>query len=92
MRLDGFTEFVEVIIHAAHRPRRTIIIGLSFKARGRINMDVLIGGIHDIALPATMDREDKAIIGLIILIGSSMLIKCGPEFDDHITDILNRTE
>jgi hypothetical protein len=57
----------------------TMIIGLNFKDKGRINIEVLIGGIHDIALPATIDREDRAIIGLIMNILSSILISNGPE-------------
>jgi hypothetical protein len=57
----------------------TMIIGLNFKDKGRINIEVLIGGIHDIALPATIDSEDRAIIGLIMNILSSILISNGPE-------------
>ena len=64
--------------HAKINPIDTIIRGATFSEIGKINIDVLIGGVHDIALPATMDKDDRATIGLIILMLSSILTKDGP--------------
>lgn len=76
---DGLVRFAEVIHHALHSPKITMIIGLNFKDIGRINIEVLIGGTQDIALPATIDRDDRAIMGLMIFMCSSIFLKIGPE-------------
>jgi len=54
--------------------------------------DVLIGGIHDIALPAMIESTDKASMGLIMFIGSSTLDRGTPICEPHITYTLNRRE
>jgi len=51
-----------------------------------------MGGIQDIALPATIDKEDRATIGLMIIIFSSILTNKGPPYALHITTSLNRRE
>jgi len=73
-------------------PMATMIKGVIFKDRGRINIDVLIGGIQDMALPATIERDERATIGLIIFIFSSMFTIRGPPYALHMTTRLNRNE
>jgi len=77
--LEIFSELDADIHQAKIRPTETMIIGLNFSDKGKINIEVLIGGIHDIALPAIIDSEESATIGLIILICSSILTNRGPE-------------
>jgi hypothetical protein len=72
-------EFMDDRTQPAAAPITTIISGISFRIVGSINIDVLIGGIHDIALPATIDIIDSAVIGITIFLGSSILISSGPE-------------
>jgi len=90
--LELFTLFTEYINQAVIAPIIIITKGDNFSIVGTINIEVLIGGIHDIALPATIDKEANISIGFTTLLGSSILIKEGPEWALHITDILNRME
>ena len=79
INFELFKLFIEDIAHAATNPIVTIITGLIFNINGRINIVELIGGIHDIAPPAIIDKVDSATIGLIIFICSFILISKGPE-------------
>ncbi len=73
---------VSALTVSAHQanssPIETISNGAIFKEKGKMNIDVLIGGIHDMALPATIDRDERASIGLIIIMFSSMFTMRGP--------------
>jgi hypothetical protein len=78
INFDLLVLFTDDKNQAAMAPIITTANGLSFKVNGKINIEVLIGGIHDIALPATIDRVDKANIGFTMFNGSCMLINDGP--------------
>lgn len=80
------------IIQAISRPLEIISSGISFNHRGTKNMDDDIGDSQDIVLPAMIDIDDKAIIGLIIFNSSFTDRRAGPELGLHMVDIVNRTE
>ena len=84
--------FICVIRYAEINPKDTINNGINFIHVGSINIDDPTKGIHDIVAPATIDKDDKAIIGLIMFICSLVLIRVGPKNEPHIVVIENRVE
>jgi len=84
--------FEVLISHPIRTPAVTIKIGIIFIYVGSMKTEDLIGDIHDIILPAEIDRAERRIIGIMIIIFSVMLIILALDWDDHIVATLNRME
>jgi len=78
--------------HPVKLPAITIKIGIIFIYDGSIKTEDLIGDIHDIILPAKIDKMERRIMGIMIIVFSVMLIILALDWDDHIVATLNRIE
>jgi len=73
IKIERLLEVLEVIDHPIRRPIRTIMSGDNLSLKGKINTFLLIIGNHDIILPLTIDIKDRLIIGIAIILFSSIL-------------------
>jgi hypothetical protein len=80
------------MVQAKISPNVIINNGISLYSSGNMYMEVDIGEIQDMALPALIAIIDNIIIGIIVDICSLTINIAGLVLDLHTVDIENRIE